>query len=97
MNFRIGFFRIWLVLAVVWFLFSAYSFWIGCFYFRDSSFFQPICNTGNFKDGIPVAGYLYEFQSKDWISWLVRALGAPIAVLIFGWVVSWITKGFAKK
>jgi hypothetical protein len=88
----------WVALAVVWVAYTSWSFAGGCFYFKDSSVFRPICATGQPKiQGATVATTIDKFGLSDWSRWLGRAFLPPLALLLAGTATLWVADGFRKR
>lgn len=96
MKWNRGFLRIWGVIALLWIGYTIWRFFEGCAYFEDSSLFQPVCNTGQFSDGIPVAGMPVEFDVSDWGRWAGSALIPPAVLLGIGVAIVWAFRGFSN-
>jgi hypothetical protein len=97
MNWERGIFRVWIAFSLLWIAFTVYRFASGCFYFSDSSIFKPVCDTGGFQKGIPIAGYPEVFSVWDWARWGISAVTIPLLLFIGGLSLKWIAKGFREK
>lgn len=91
-----GLFRFWIIAAVIWVVIAGWLFWSGCYFFPDSPF-NPICDTGEFRQGIPVAGLLRQFSAWDWVRWIWFAAWPPLALLTLGYAARWALQGFGRR
>jgi hypothetical protein len=90
MNWRAGFLRVWVVMAVLWVGIAIWQFASGCWWFWADF---PVCRNGN---GNALAG-LESFTGYDWIAWLVFMFGLPATLLCVGLISAWIIGGFLEN
>ena len=108
MRFHRGFFRLWLVAAVIWIIGS--TFWLlqdateyadmlvswKCDAFGDSAEWKACYDK---QRGPPGGGTWFTNKFSDGIGWLIL-LAPPVLLLMFGFVflkvIGWITRGFKE-
>ena len=84
----------WILAAITWAAYSIWTFAKSCFYFPDS--WMPICPTGEFAGGSPVAGTLGAFDLSDWFRLIAWTAGPSLGALIAGLACFWVLRGFRR-
>jgi hypothetical protein len=83
MNLQRGLFRLWLLLSVLW---VGFMVWVH----------EPPCLFGKYSRNPYCAFSSPVNPASEYLSFAAGALGPPIAILLLGYSLLWVLKGFRR-
>src|SRR5262249_52725058 len=108
MNWKLGFFRIWIVASICWLAFVGFAFYSYEISPRQLAATQAACAEA--RQANPALGNVFDCFEKggplfaDLIplkgvlpTWLVLAFVPLFAVLLLGFAIAWISAGFKRR
>jgi hypothetical protein len=91
-----GFYRLWIAASLLWIAaFLGWYFWKGCFYGAEVFLGEDQrlwCWSGE-GDWYEAVG---EFSAGTYARLIAIILIVPIAMLLIGYIIAWVVRGFAR-
>ena len=97
MNMSKGLFRLWMLLAAIWVLYTFWLFWSGCTSALDADgkvITETLCRTGARNGRFVALDEPTKFSVVDWLRWIRFAALPPGIVLAIGASSFWVLRGF---